>query len=179
MTARSLTAASKTAGIVPRTGRYHAPPTGPRMTDARLTALLTSKPEDDDVPLAAWWFITTSLESAVSVRRDLEGVEPLAAAGLKRATHRAQDAARAALDELEERHGRRFIAPQPAPAHIDPLSVLRCTIHQLARLTVRSQFTPAEQLSSRLLAHIDALSRCVAAHTTATPSSPRLVWVQG
>jgi hypothetical protein len=168
MTARRLPVASAPAATTPATWRYRAPHIGSQTTDVWLTAVLKSKADNDEVPLTAWWFVATSLESAVSIRRSLERVEPLPHEAFEQAARGSQKTARAALEEIEEHHGRRFVAPEPVPLHIDPLSILRCTILQLARLTVRSQGTPAEQLSSRLFAHIDGLSRCLAQRSSAT-----------
>ena len=71
-----------------------------RTANSRLDALLKSKPPTDQVSLAAWWFVVSSLESAVPVRRAVEGVEVLSAAALARAVSRAQSAVRAALEEM-------------------------------------------------------------------------------
>jgi hypothetical protein len=88
-----------------RTRRTSHPATvpDPGAVDARLAGLLESKPADDPIPLSAWWFVATTLQSAVVVRRVMEGVEPAPARGIGHEVTRAQAAARAALEELDER----------------------------------------------------------------------------
>jgi hypothetical protein len=126
----------------------------PGAVDARLAGLLESKPADDPIPLSAWWFVATTLQSAVVVRRVMEGVEPAPARGIGHEVTRAQAAARAALEELDERAVEPHTSSDRPFLRMEPLSVLRFTIHQLAVMAVRSRATPVPQLARALVAHV-------------------------
>lgn len=147
--------------VVPRQWRprHVASRPDPASVRLRLATLLHLKAEDDPVPLAAWWFVVASLEGAVIVRQVMAGVEPPPAAGVARDVERSQRAARAALEELGM-SGAEFTPVGATVAHVEPLSVLRLTIHQLSMMTVRSRATPIQQLSRALVCHLDGLSRC-------------------
>ena len=129
-----------------------------RGAERRLAALLNSKPPTDQVSLAAWWFVASSLESAVPVRRCAEGVEVLSPAALIHAASRAQMAARAALEELPAHVVSQSLAMQTAG---EPAPRLRSTMRALALLVVTPRVTTAQQLSDALVRHGHAVSRCL------------------
>jgi hypothetical protein len=128
-----------------------------RAANSRLDALLKSKPPTDQVSLAAWWFVVSSLESAVPVRRAVEGVEVLSAAALARAVSRAQNAARAAIEELPTDVESLPFAVQTSQ---DSVLRLRTTIGTLALLVVTPRVTTTQQLTAALIHHWHAISRC-------------------
>jgi hypothetical protein len=132
----------------------------------RLAAILESKPPTDQVSLAAWWFVASSLESSVQVRRVLQGVEWLPAMSLAGAVWAAQDAAHAALEELP---GWLALLPRSDRDSGGPVPLLRTTIRSLALLVVTPRATTAQQLADALAAHSHALSVCLpaAAHRRA------------
>lgn len=147
--------------VVPRrwAQRHVSSRSGTAAADPRLATLLHLKAEDDPVPPAAWWFVVASLEGAVIVRGVMAGVEPPPATGVACEVERSRRAARAALDELGM-GGAEYTLGGATLANLEPLFVLRFTIHQLAMMTVRSRATPVPQLSRTLVCHLDALSRC-------------------
>jgi hypothetical protein len=128
-----------------------------RAAGLRLAALLRSKPPTDQVSLAAWWFVVSSLETAVPVRRASEGVEMLSAVALARAVSRAQRAVRAALEELPADVVSLPFATQTSD---DFVPRLRTTIRTLALLVVTPRVTTTPQLSDALKDHWRALARC-------------------
>jgi len=128
-----------------------------RAAGLRLAALLSSKPPTDQVSLAAWWFVVSSLETAVPVRRAIEGVEVLSAVALARAVARAQRAVRAALEELPADVVSLPFATQTSDAIVPRL---RTTIRTLALLVVTPRVTSTQQLAAALIHHWHAISRC-------------------
>jgi hypothetical protein len=107
--------------------------------------------------LAAWWFVVSSLEGAVVVRRAVEGVEVLSERALAGAVARAQHSARAALEELPEDVGwLSLVAGTPSGS----APRLRTTIRSLALLVVTPRVTTTQQLSDALINHWRALSEC-------------------
>jgi hypothetical protein len=128
-----------------------------RAAGVRLAALLRSKPPTDQVSLAAWWFVVSSLETAVPVRRAIDGVEVLSAAALARAVARAQRPVRAALEELPADVVSLPFATQTSDAIVPRL---RTTIRTLALLVVTPRVTTTPQLSDALINHWRALARC-------------------
>ena len=128
-----------------------------RAANPRLDALLKSKPPTDQVSLAAWWFVVSSLESSVPVRRAVEGVEVLSTAALARAVSRAQNAVRAALEELPTGVESLPLAAQGAQNYVPRLHT---TIRTLALLVVTPRVTTTQQLTAALIHHWHAISRC-------------------
>lgn len=128
-----------------------------RAAGLRLAALLRSKPPTDQVSLAAWWFVVSSLETAVPVRRAIEGVEVLSAVALARAVVRAQRAVRAALEELPADVVSLPFATQTSDDFVPRLCA---TIRTLALLVVTPRVTTTPQLSDALIGHWRALARC-------------------
>jgi hypothetical protein len=143
-----------------------------RAAGLRLAALLGSKPPTDQVSLAAWWFVVSSLETAVPVRRAIEGVEVLPAAALARAVSRAQGAVRAALEELPAEVVSLPFAVQTSD---DPVPRLRTTVRTLALLVVTPRVTTTPQLSDALMNHWRALARCHPSAVHSVESAARSV----
>jgi hypothetical protein len=130
---------------------------GEKAAESRLAAVLESKPPTDQVSLAAWWFVTSSLESSVQVRRALEGIEPRTRVAVHLAVLRAQQSARAALEELPANLG---ASPSEPARATEPMPLLRRTIRSLALLVVTPRVTTAAQLSAALHWHIETLEAC-------------------
>lgn len=116
---------------------------GAARMDARLAVVLRLKPADDPVPLRIWWAVVALLDDSVTVRRVMEGIEPAPFEGITHTMSAAQDAARAALAELGGQAVGTLESRSRLRSCLDPLSALRLTIRQLARMTVRSQPTPS------------------------------------
>lgn len=154
----------------------HADVASNHRADARLAALLQSKPDTEPIPLAAWWFIAASLQSSVQVRRCLEGVESLTAETLAQCIQRAHQAAGAALEELPESPAGAQAVDRVAMTCVQPVAALRCSVLALARLTVRSRATTTAELRGALLTHMHALWRCHASDSRSNVSPPNLAW---
>jgi hypothetical protein len=129
-----------------------------RAANSRLAALLESKPPTDQVSLAAWWFVVSSLESSVQVRRVIQGVEWLSASSVANAVSTAQDATRAALEELPGWFG---VLPRGGDNFGEAAPLLRSTIRSLALLVVTPRVTTARQLAEALASHSHALTLCL------------------
>jgi hypothetical protein len=122
-----------------------------RRSDPRLAAVLDGKPPADEVPTEAWWHLADSLQHAVSVRREREGVELLDSDDLKRETYKARWSAQAALAHLGQ-----GAAIRPVADRREKLTV-RTSIRDLAKLIVSARPTPMDKLRGAVLNHLEAL----------------------
>jgi hypothetical protein len=129
----------------------HGPSAAFRPSDARLAALLESKPAAEEIPLEAWWYLVESLRHSVAVRRAREGVAVLGAAALTRETQQARCSAQAALRHLGQGPCRRRTIGR------DGQRGVRATICDLARLIVSSRSTALETVRGAILDHLEAL----------------------
>jgi hypothetical protein len=123
-----------------------------RPSDARLAALLESKPSVEEIPLEVWWYIVESLRHSVAVRRAREGVAVLGSEALRCETRRAEWSARAALAQVGGGPSKRRTSSRQGEPTV------RATICDLARLIVSSRPTALDTVRGAVLDHLQALA---------------------
>jgi hypothetical protein len=140
--------------------------------DAALTALLQTKPREDEIPSAVWWLIAETLRTSVEIRRALAAPVTAERGDLQMLLTEARLLTDAALAELAETTGARptpiavprFGTPPAVKDATRPAFGLQLSVLFLARMLVTHKTTSPQRLANTLSAHLRAL-------TAATPAT--------
>jgi hypothetical protein len=129
-----------------------------RLGDAALTAVLRTKPDDDQVPTSVWWLIAESLRTSVAIRRALTARLPVEPHDMAVLVTEAGLLTDLALAELTDATGARPALAQVSEPVGRPEFGLQVGVLVLARMLVSHRVTSPQRLANVLAAHRRALA---------------------